>query len=61
MSGATILVYDQQKFDDAARQYVEEGAPILKAERQADVDGARRFLLSEAAAKLHVRQGERRG
>lgn len=55
MKPATILVYDDAKFDDAAARYVEDGSPVLKAERQRDVDGARAFLLSPAADKLRVR------
>lgn len=60
MSTTTILVYDDQKFDEACARYVEgcdeSSSPVLKAERQADVDGAKRFLKSRAAEKLHVRQ-----
>jgi hypothetical protein len=50
----TILVYDAAKFDAAAEKYVSDGSPILRAERQRDVDGARTFLASDAARKLYV-------
>lgn len=51
---ATVLAYDDDKFNDAAARYVEDGSPVLKAERQRDVDGVRNFLLSAAADKLRV-------
>ena len=58
---ATILVYDEQKFEDAARRYIEEGSPVLKADRVADVDGAKRFLQSDAAEKLRVKPSQANG
>lgn len=51
---ASSYVFDSDQLDAAARQFVEQGPKDTRALRQAEVDGARNFLLSDAARKLRI-------
>lgn len=51
MSKSSVVIFCMTQFDELAARYVEDGVPVLRAERQADVDGARRLLLSDAFKK----------
>ena len=55
MSAAFTFTLD--RYDELGKQYVEEGSAVLRAERQADVDGGRRFLLSEHFSKFRREDG----
>ncbi len=58
---ADSFVFDTDQLHAAGRQFVEQGPTATKAQRQAEVDGALNFLLSDATRKLRVQPSPRAG
>lgn len=52
MSASPTFTFCLTQFDERAAEYVAAANPVHRAEFQADVDGARRVLLSEHFAKF---------
>lgn len=57
----TGFCFDSDQLDVAGRLFVEQGPADTRALRQAEVDGAKNFLLSDAARKLRVQPSPRAG
>lgn len=55
---ATGFVFDSDQLEAAGRQFVEQGPVATRDLRQAEVDGAKNFLLSDAARKLRIDRPE---
>lgn len=52
MTASSTLTFCMSQFDELAERYLEDGTAVLRAERLADIDGARRVLLSDAFKKV---------
>lgn len=52
---ANGFVFTSSQLEEACTAYVENGPAVTKKLRQDEVDGAKAFLLSEAASSLRIK------